>query len=223
MKNISSQQTTERGIYTRIRKHKSAGFMKFTTRELVTIAVFGAFLGIIEMSFGSILKGLHIPFAGSTLCCIGLFFELNGRTFVPKFGSILFIGTIAMFLKLLSIGSIIIGPMFGIFCEALVIEITVLVIGKQKKSTYMIAGSFGVLWTLIHPFVTGLLFFGTELFAIWIKIVNSGAKLLGINQNAGIVIIFILIIIHLTMGACAGWISWDVSQKLQHRMGQNAV
>jgi len=97
--------------------------MKLSTRELATIAVFGTLWGLSEISLGSVLKSLNIPFGGAVLGAIGLIVALVGRAFVPKKGSTLFIGVIAMLLKLFSLGGVIMGPMVGIFSEALVAEI----------------------------------------------------------------------------------------------------
>ncbi len=97
--------------------------MKFTTRQLVTMAVFGALWGVVEISLGSVLHAIRIPLTGLTLTSVGLLVALIGRLFVPKRGSTFFIGVIAMVLKLFSIGNIIVGPMIGILAEALVAEL----------------------------------------------------------------------------------------------------
>ena len=46
--------------------------MKLTTRNLVTLAVFGALWGLSEISLGSVLKALDLPFSGTILATIGL-------------------------------------------------------------------------------------------------------------------------------------------------------
>ena len=45
--------------------------MKFGTRQLVTLAVFGALWGIVEISLGSILHAAHLPFDGVILASGG--------------------------------------------------------------------------------------------------------------------------------------------------------
>ena len=62
--------------------------MKLTTRELATIAVFGTLWGISEITMGSVLHTLNIPFTGAFLAAIGLMIALVGRVFVPRKGSI---------------------------------------------------------------------------------------------------------------------------------------
>ncbi|MFU8773240.1 MAG: hypothetical protein ACNA8H_12575, partial [Anaerolineales bacterium] len=87
--------------------------MKLSTRELATLAVFGALWGLVEISLGSVLKTLNVPLSGVVLAAIGLTIALTGRAFVPRRGSTLFIGVLAMLLKMFSLGGVIIGPMIG--------------------------------------------------------------------------------------------------------------
>ncbi len=194
--------------------------MKFSTRQLVTIAVFGALWGVVEMSFGSVIKSLQIPFSGAVLAAIGLSVVMIARLFVPLRGSSLFVGIIAMLLKLFSIGSIIIGPMFGILTEAVVAEVVFSVIHRQKRAVFILVGSLGVLWTLVQPFVTGLLFFGRDPFVVWLDMIDNGARMLGLTGQVVWAVLAALVAVHVILGGIAGWLAWDVGRQLQKRMGQ---
>jgi hypothetical protein len=194
--------------------------MKLTTRELATIAVFGTLWGISEMSLGSVLKSLNVPFSGAVLAAIGLTIALVGRVFVPQKGSTLFIGVIAMLLKLFSLGGVIIGPMVGIFSEALVAEIALSLLGRPRLLSSMLAGALGVTWTLVQPFVTGPLLFGRTLFVVWLDLLDTGNRFLGLSVNAALWIILALLSIYLVLGALAGWLSWNLAQQLRNRLGK---
>lgn len=194
--------------------------MKLSTRELATLAVFGALWGVVEISLGSVLKTLNVPLSGVALAAIGLTVALTGRVFVPKKGSTLFIGVIATFLKLFSLGGVIIGPMIGIMTEALVAEIVLSAMGKPRRLSLIIAGALGVAWVLIQPFVTNTLLFGRTLFVVWLDLLDMGSRLLGINTNAAFLILFALLLIHLAIGAFVGWLSWDIARLLQIRLGR---
>ena len=194
--------------------------MKLTTRELATIAVFGTLWGLSEMSLGSVLKSLNIPFSGAVLGAIGLTIALVGRVFVPKKGSTLFIGMIAMLLKLFSLGGVIIGPMVGIISEALVAEIVLSLMGAPRRPAFMLAGAAGVTWTLVQPFVTGPLLFGRTLFVVWLDLLDTGNRYLGLGVNAAVSIILVLLAIYLALGALAGWLGWDLGRQLQNRLGK---
>jgi hypothetical protein len=197
--------------------------MKLSTRELATIAVFGTLWGISEISLGSVLKSLNIPFGGALLSAIGLVIALVGRAFVPKKGSTLFVGVIAMLLKLFSLGGVIMGPMVGIFSEALVAEIILSLTGSPRRFSFVIAGALGVTWSLVQPFVTGPLLFGRSLFVVWLDLLDTGTRFLGLNANAAFAIAIALLAIYLSIGCIAGWLSWDVARQLQTRLGRSQV
>jgi hypothetical protein len=195
--------------------------MKLSTRELATIAVFGTLWGISEITLGSVLKSLNIPFSGAVLAAFGLTIALVGRVFVPKKGSTLFIGVIAMLLKLFSLGGVIIGPMVGIFSEALVAEIVLSLTGSPRRSSFLLAGALGVVWTLLQPFVTGPLLFGRSLFVVWLDLLDSGSRLLGLSGNAVLWIVAAMLAVYAFIGCVAGWLSWEVAGQLQTRLGRS--
>jgi hypothetical protein len=194
--------------------------MKLSTRELATLAVFGALWGVVEISLGSVLKTLNIPLSGVVLSAIGLTIALVGRVFVPKKGSTLFIGVIATLLKLFSIGGVIIGPMVGILTEALVAEIVLSIMGKPRLASHMLAGALGVAWVLVQPFVTGPLLFGRTVFVVWLDLIDQGTRYLGLNAAAAIWILAVFLAIYLAIGAFVGWLAWGIARQLQIRQGK---
>lgn len=197
--------------------------MKLTTRELVTVAVFGTLWGIVEISLGTVLKSLNIPMSGLALSTIGLIVAMVGRVFVPKRGATLFIGVIAMLLKLFSLGGVIIGPMIGIFGEALVAELVLSLGGKPRRLLFLMAGAAGTLLPLIQPFITGPLLFGQSLFTTWLNLLDTGSRLLGIDTSAIFIILLAMIMIHLVVGIVAGLTAWNLGRQLQIRMGGREV
>ena len=193
--------------------------MKFSTKNLVTLAVFGTLWGISEITLGTLFKTLNIPLSGVLLSVVGLTIALIGRIFVPKKGSTLFIGVIAMLLKMFSLGGVVIGPMIGIISEAIVAESVLSLTGKPRLRTLILAGSLSVLWVLAQPFVTNPLLYGRTVFVVWEKVINNGGQLLGLGNNAVFWILGIMICIHLASGAIAGIISWTLGRTLQKRVG----
>lgn len=197
--------------------------MKLSTRELATLAVFGALWGLVEVSLGSVLKTLNIPLSGVILAGIGLTVALTGRVFVPRRGSTLFIGVIAMLLKLFSLGGVIIGPMVGILTEALVAEVVLTLSGKPRRWAFILAGGLGVTWVLLQPFVTGPLLFGRTLFTVWLDLLDRGKQLLGLDPALAVWIVLGFVAIHAVIGALVGWLSWDVARSLQIRLGRSSL
>jgi hypothetical protein len=197
--------------------------MKFSTRELVTMAVFGTLWGISEMSLGTVLKSLNVPLSGVVLSTIGLVVVLVGRVFVPRRGSTLFIGVIACLLKLFSLGGVIVGPMVGILSEAIIAELALSALGRPRRAAFLVAGVAGVLCPLVQPFITNPLLFGRTLFTVWLDLLDLGSRLFGLDSSAVLWIVLGLVAVHTAIGLVAGWLAWDAGRVLQARLGKAPV
>ncbi|MDX1687187.1 MAG: hypothetical protein R3248_04315 [Candidatus Promineifilaceae bacterium] len=197
--------------------------MNFSTKELVMMAVFGALWGAVEISLGSVLKALHLPFNGALLAAAGLAIALTGRLFVPRRGATLFIGVIATLLKLFSIGGVVLGPMVGILSEALLAELALSLFGKPSRVAFLLAGALGVCWTVIQPFVTGALLFGRDMLEVWLELVNQGRRLLGLGSGAAVWIAIVLVAMHALLGALSGWLAWEAGKQLNVRLSGDIV
>jgi hypothetical protein len=193
--------------------------MKFTTRELVMMAVFGALWGLVEISLGSVFHAIDLPMTGMTLAVIGVMVAAIGRLFVPKRGSTIFIGVIAMVLKLFSIGSAVIGPMVGILAEALIAELILDAFGKPSMLSFIFTCAGASLWTLIQPFVTGVLLFGRNLLVVWLDLLDMGTRVFGIPYQAVFWIVVVLVTVHLLSGGLGGWLAWKLGLVLKTRLG----
>jgi hypothetical protein len=197
--------------------------MKFSTRELVTVAVFGTLWGVVEMSFGTVLKSLNIPLSGVVLSAIGLTIAMIGRIFVPRRGSTLVIGIIATLLKLFSLGGVVMGPMIGIMSEAVVAEVVLSLFNRQNQVVFLAAGGAGVLCPLVQPFVTGPLLFGRSLFTVWLDLLDTGSRLLGLDSGAAIILVAVMVLIYVAIGFVAGILAWQVGRQIQARMGRSTA
>lgn len=197
--------------------------MKFTTRELVTMAVFGTLWGLVEMSLGTVLKSLNLPLSGVVLSTLGLVVAMVGRVMVPRRGSTLFIGVIATLLKLFSLGGVVLGPMAGILGEALVAEVVLSAMGRPRRASFLVAGAAGVLCPLVQPFITNPLLFGRTLFTVWLDLLDLGGRLFGLGADAALIIVLALAALHVAIGLVAGWLAWDAGRVLQVRLGREPL
>lgn len=196
--------------------------MQLTTRQLVTIAIFGALWGAVEANLGAVLKALHLPLNGLILAAIGLSLALTGRFFVPRRGATLFIGVIATLLKLFSIGGVVVGPMIGILGEALIAELVLSAFARNgglSPARFLAAGALATLWPLVQPFVTGALLFGRNMVDVWLDLIALGSRALGLEGSAAVTILLLLTLAHLLAGATAGWLAWTAGHELAARLG----
>jgi hypothetical protein len=86
-------------------------------------AMLGSVWGSIEIIVGSFLHNLRIPFAGTVLAAIGVCLLVAGQFIWNERGLIWRAGLICALMKSISPSAVIIGPMIGIFSEALVLEL----------------------------------------------------------------------------------------------------
>jgi hypothetical protein len=141
---------------------------------------------------------------------------LSGRLIVDRPGAILVMGVVTAMLKMLSIGGIVLRPMIGIVAESLLAE-AVLLAARPSRPAFAVAGAVAVSWTLVHPFLRGILFAGQDVMAVYATLVASGARLLGLDREALVTIGVVLLGTHLTVGAVAGGLAWQAGRTIRER------
>lgn len=197
--------------------------MHLKTRDLVYIGVFGALWGATEMSLGSALHTLNVPFSGVVLAGIGLTVAFVGRLFVPRAGSVLLIGLVTAFLKVFSMGGVVLNPMLGIVVEALLAELVLATLGPPHRLSFVAAGGLAILWTFVQPFFTFGILGGQGLATVMGWTLSKGAAALNLAPSSGLLLILApLVAGHLLVGCLAGVLAWDVGRIVQRRLQPTA-
>jgi ABC-type thiamin/hydroxymethylpyrimidine transport system permease subunit len=192
--------------------------MRFTVRDLVYIGVFGALWGAAEMTLGSLLHVLNVPFSGAVLAGIGIVIALIGRLFVPRTGSVLFIGLVTALLKMLSLGGIVLNPMIGIVAESLLAEVALTLWGRPRRASFVVAGGLAVFWPFVHPFFTQGILAGQGILTVYGWTLEKGANLLGLDPSALLLVLGGLVGVHFLIGISAGLLAWDAGRIVQLRL-----
>ncbi len=191
--------------------------MRFTLRELVLIGIFGALWAVVETTLGSALHLAHVPFKGVILGSIGLLVLVIGRLYIPKRGATLAMGIVTAVLKLFSLGQFVYNPMIAIFMEAFLAELVLSLAGKPSRKSFLVAGALAISWSFFHPFLTWGILAGQGLATLWTETIDEGARALGLSQDAVFLIVAILLGIHIVAGLLAGWLGWQVGQRILSR------
>jgi ABC-type thiamin/hydroxymethylpyrimidine transport system permease subunit len=199
--------------------------MKFSVRELVYIAIFGAIWGALELTLGSYLHVIFPPLAdtflvGVIMASLGVVVALIGRLFVPKPGSVLMIGIVAATLKMIGIGGVKLGPMAAILAESLLMELGLLVARQPTRRAFIFAGALATTWNFFHKFIMMWLLFGEGVYEVYVGMVQQGASLLRIDVSYALVIIAILLLIRIGAGALAGFVGWDLGRVVRDRLAR---
>ena len=197
---------------------------RFTTRDLVYIAVFGALWGVLEITVGSYLHLIFPPLAtpligvGTIMAAVGMVVALIGRLFVPRAGSVLMIGVVVAILKALSMGGVKLSPMIAIIIECLLAELGLFLARKPGRWGFMLAGCLAVLWTFFHKFFASYVFLGRGIYEVYLGLLKKGAQALGIETGYALVIVAAFLLIRMVLGGLAGWLAWDLGKAVQARL-----
>jgi hypothetical protein len=197
--------------------------VKFTVRELVYIAIFGAIWGALEITLGSYLHVIFPPLAdtflvGLVMASVGMVVALIGRLFVPRTGSVLMIGIVTAILKMISIGGVKVGPLAAILIESLLAELALFVARTPRRWGFVFAGALATSWNFFHKFIFMWLLFGKGVYEVYLKMIAEGARLLRIDLRYSLVIIVALLLVRVVVGGLAGWLAWDLGRAVRARL-----
>lgn len=192
--------------------------MRYSTREMVTVAVFGTVWGAVEMSLGSLLHMLNVPQAGTFLAAVGIVILLTGHTLVPRRGAVLLMGLTAAFVKMFSLGGIVINPMLAIVMEAALTEAGLRLAGSGRGA-FLLAGVLGSSWNFVHPFLTQGLLAGWGMVRVYRWLVHGAEQLFGLPEGYGWLVLGLLLGLKVIAGLVAGYLGWEVSRAVLRRRG----
>ncbi len=148
----------------------------------IKAAVAGSLWASFEIIIGSFLHNLRIPFAGTILAFASVALVIGFVQVWKVRGLVWKAGLVAALLKSISPSAIILGPMVGIFSEALIIELFILLMGRNLPA-YMLGGAFAVLSALLHKVVSLLVIYGFDLVVIVEQLYRYIIRQLGMEKG----------------------------------------
>jgi len=166
-------------------------------------SVIGATWGSFEIITGSFLHNLKVPFAGTIMAFFSVILISSFLQLWPQKGIIWRAGLIAALMKSLSPSAFLIGPMTGIFLEALFMELTVSILGINFMSC-ILGGGISLLSALLHKLVNLLILYGKDFITVYENIITFA---FGQFDNAGISIRHVLLglsFLYIIAGMLAG-------------------
>ncbi|MEE4255951.1 MAG: nucleoside-triphosphatase [Bacteroidales bacterium] len=145
-------------------------------------AIVGSLWASFEIIIGSFLHNMRFPFAGTILAFSSVGLIIAFIQVWKDRGLVWRAGLIAALLKSMSPSAIILGPMIGIFSEAVIIEFCLLVFGRNLPA-YMFAGGMAVLSALFHKIVSLLVTYGFDLIIIVEQLYRYLIRQLGMTEG----------------------------------------
>ena len=117
----------------------------------------------------------------------------------------------------------ILWPMIAILMEALVAEIALSLFGRPSRPSFLVAGSLGVVYTIIHPFFSQGLLAGQGVLFVWEMLVERGLQIFGLPMTAAWVVVGLYAALHLVAGLTAGLLGWTIAGLLQGRLTRSPM
>lgn len=184
-------------------------------------AVAGGLWAAIEIILGSFLHNLRMPFAGSTLTFIGLALLISFHRMWPEKGLIWRAGLICALMKSISPSSVILGPMSGIFFEALMLEAGIRIAGGRWTG-YFLGGILGMLSTLIHKVISLLILYGWNIVTIYKNIYYFLARQLRVEGADLWVLLWIVLGTYVLLGILSALMGMAVGKRSSAMPGPEA-
>jgi hypothetical protein len=181
-------------------------------------SVVGGVWGSFEIITGSFLHNLKVPFSGTIMAFFSILLMSAFLQHWPQKGMIWRAGLIAALLKSLSPSAFLLGPMTGIFLEALFMELSVSLFGINLFSC-ILGGGISLLSALIHKLANLLLLYGNDFITIYENIFSFAFKQF---SEAGISIRHVIVglaFLYVAAGMLSALIGYFMGRKITHSIG----
>jgi len=195
-------------------KHLSGKWLK--------AAVVGSLWATVEIIIGSLLHNLRVPMAGTTLSFITVYLIISFFQLWRENGIIWRAGLICALMKSISPSAFILGPMIGIFSEALILEMIIRLAGKNPIA-YAIGGALAVFSALVQKAVTLLILYGWDFVKLLESMTIFATRQLRIESLSPAGLLWILTGIYLISGVVAGLLGYSTGQKFLKSQESEAV
>jgi hypothetical protein len=183
---------------------------------------FGALWGCLEITLGSFLHALRLPFVGVLLAALATGLLVAQRSLLPRAGLSLATGLVAALCKSISPGGIILGPMLGIGLEALLVELAFLALRRPALAAPL-GGALAALWAASQMILTQWVMYGGALLEVYLALLRLAGEWLGLPPAAGPWAVALLGFAVAGMGAAGGLAGLRLGRRAAARLGLDAA
>lgn len=186
-------------------------------RAWTAAALFGSLWGAAELSLGALLSTLRVPLGGVVMASLGIVCLVTARRLHPAPGQSLVMGVVVAFLKVFSVGGLLLGPVVGILTEALLVELAFLLLGVRWVGAVLggaAASASAPSWMLLW----GSLLTGQDA----VRAIGRGVRMVaaGFGWHGGTTatLVATLVTVAGVLGAGAGAVAWRVAGRVAVRV-----
>jgi nucleoside-triphosphatase THEP1 len=183
------------------------------SEKWIKASITGTIWASSEIVLGSFFHNLRVPFSGNILTAIGIIILISISHIWKEKGLLWRAGLICALLKTMSPSAVIFGPMIGIFSEALLLEISLLLLGRNLAG-YLIGAMLAMSWNLFQKIVNYLIYYGANIIEVYNNLLQLAQKQLNISTDITWMPIIALLVIFALSGLFAGIIGIIIGRKL---------
>ena len=163
-------------------------------------AVLGSLWASSEIVLGSFLHNLRIPFSSIFLTAIGIILLVSISYQWKDRGLIWRAGLICAIMKAVSPSAVIFGPMIAIFLEAVLLEFSVRIFGKNMIG-FFIGSILAMSWSFFQKIANFIIVYGFNIVDLYTSLINFAQKQLQFHFTTVWMPVMALWIIYLIFGA----------------------
>jgi nucleoside-triphosphatase THEP1 len=168
-------------------------------------AVLGCLWASSEIVLGSFLHNLRVPFSSIFLTSIGIILLVSISYKWKDKGLIWRSGLICALMKSVSPSAVIFGPMIAILSEAILLEFSVRIIGKNMLG-FVVGSLLAMSWNFFQKIANYLIFYGFNIVDLYASMVKFAEKQLHMHFDTVWMPVIVLWIFYLFFGVLSAGI-----------------
>jgi nucleoside-triphosphatase THEP1 len=168
----------------------------------INAALLGSVWASVEIVLGSFLHNIRMPMAGTIMAALGVCLVVAGSQVWNMKGLFWRAGIICALMKSVSPSAVILGPMFGIFLEALLLEATTRLLGRNLLG-YLTGGALATSLPIIQKIIGILLLYGIDAARLYVALYEFAAKSLRIGSVGPVDLVLFLLLFTALLGMAA--------------------
>ena len=182
--------------------------------QWIKASIIGSMWASVEIVWGSFLHNLRVPFSGHILTAIGLIILISASYRWKDKGLFWRAGIICALLKTMSPSAVIFGPMIAIVSEALLLEASVGLFGKNRIG-FTIGAILAMSWNLVQAIISKVIAYGYNLVKLYESIMVYAQKQLHTDIDMVWAPIVLLLIIYVLLGMGTAIAGISIGKRLE--------
>jgi nucleoside-triphosphatase THEP1 len=179
----------------------------------IKASIIGTLWAASEIVLGSFLHNLKVPFSGNMLTAIGIVILISVSYIWTEKGLFWRAGVICAIMKTMSPSAVIFGPMIAIFSEAVLLEISVRLLGRTFAG-YILGAMLAMSWNLFQKIANFIIFYGFNIVDLYTSLIKFAQKQLNIHSDIVWLPPIILLIMYCIFGLISALVGIRIGRKI---------